>query len=315
MAIYLAQSMAALIVILVILYFVFCRSKEQFEDKKTDFQTLVDAEFANYYRPVESGYLYILKMLSKDPEFMKPVEQYLPKCPPAKGEEIELSSPQVDIQSKRPGGWFYESGNAYVPKPADDEGTDLQQKQSADDPCPQNPNLEMLLAEKLWAFVAKKHNEGLFIGNMVPFYENSTKYGTTNAFQILPKLQFDYIYTLLYMIYAGQLYVSKLSNTSNFIKVDEVNKTIAEYKNIKEGFAPSCCNEPSPEDIAAFNSRANSFSKYRDLFVRTLKLWKDIEKQLKELRDKFEKKINKGFTAENVKDFGLESVINIDDSS
>lgn len=309
MGVSLAQSAVALIVILFIMYFIFCKYTEEFVSNSTDFQTLVDSEFANYYRPVESGYLYLLKIISQDPEFMEVAKPYLPQCPQQQlGNETVITTTTINYErSSRPGGWFYESGDAYNPKPT-------QENEITINPCQQNPDLEMSIAERLWAIRTKMITKNSMLGSMIPFFVNSKVYGGTNSFRSLPQGGvFDYIYTLTQMILSGRIYINKLSNYKQIVNVNDVNTTISKYKNLSEGFASNCCNEPDDDDIAKFNARAEEFNKYANYIADLLKEWSKVEKALRAITDKFEKQVSKGFTPENVKDFGLESIIQLDD--
>ena len=311
MGVSLSQSLVALTTIILILYLLNTSYKEHFDVTPSDieFQKAVDYEFATYYRPIEKGYLYLLNIMTKDGEFMKPLEGALPQCPPPKDNSVTFVNPATMQAGGAPGGWFYENASAYAIKPAQVlrfPSLDSDEYPEGD-PCPKNPDLAKALAEWWWAqkaWVAA----GRIPSGMIYFYTNSKMYGQTNSFRALPsKGAYDYIYTLNQMLSMGWYYISKFSSVFKNIDLSSLQNDIKRERanRIIEGFSDACCNQPSAADITTFRSRTTEIYTQSRPILNLLEQWKRVEK---DLRAAFEK-LNNGFSQENIKEIGLENTI------
>ncbi len=255
---------------------------EGYQDFYAQVQALVQKEYTNFYKPVETGYLYLLDVLSKDPDFIQLSQAISPaaRCaipPPA--------FPNYGISvSNLPGGWFYENGPAYKITP-----TDLQKLEAEGQKCMPDPNLLKLLAEQIWLINTNYQ--------MIPFFINSKRYLGADLNALPPKGMETYIFTLRIMVGIGQSIITKLKNTGKNINIAAI-KAAAKAK---EPF-DNCCKPLTAADLNAWQQRLSLLDSSAAEFKNILEQWAKVESELRGLFTQ----LDSGLSEDTLKTFGFD---------
>jgi hypothetical protein len=264
----------------------------------------VDDEFTKYYRPTEAGYLYLLTVVSKDAEFIKLSETISPtkSCMPPPEPSGSFVPATITFTANR--GWFDQGGPAYTITPPQFDIPPLDSDEvSPQNKCGPDPKLLKSLAEQVNLINTQYRT--------IPFLKNSRKYGLTTNIKALPRKGIEaYIFTLHIMIGIGTHLINKIKSMGKTIDVAGIKANAkkanedakkANEDDFVEPFEDNCCEPATEADLFELKLRAAMLAAGDAEFQRLLKLWAAIEKELRGLF----KKLEKGFTRENLKEFGF----------